>query len=129
MKDLNYQPIDDYGIIGNMRSAALVGVNGSIDWFCFPHFDSPSIFAKILDFRKGGYFSISPVSEFKTKQFYWPETNVLITRYLTTEGIVEVSDFMPAGSAIKDEGGLSDHQKGQGDQWTCENANGVSACF
>jgi GH15 family glucan-1,4-alpha-glucosidase len=104
MKDLNYLPIDDYGIIGNMRSAALVGLNGSIDWFCFPHFDSPSIFAKILDHRKGGYFSIRPLTEYKTKQFYWPETNVLITRYLTDEGIVEVSDFMPVGSAIKDEG-------------------------
>jgi len=103
MEDLNYLPIDDYGIIGNMRSAALVGLNGSIDWFCFPHFDSPSIFAKILDHRKGGYFSISPVTEFKTKQFYWPETNVLITRYLTDEGIVEVSDFMPVGSATMDE--------------------------
>jgi GH15 family glucan-1,4-alpha-glucosidase len=103
MKDLNYLPIDDYGIIGNMRSAALVGLNGSIDWYCFPHFDSPSIFAKILDHRKGGYFSIRPVAEFETKQFYWPETNVLITRYLTGEGIVEVSDFMPVGSGIKDE--------------------------
>ena len=102
MKDLNYQPIDDYGIIGNMRSAALVGLNGSIDWFCFPHFDSPSIFAKILDHRKGGYFSIRPVTKFKTKQFYWPDTNVLITRYQTDEGIVEVSDFMPVGSMIKD---------------------------
>jgi len=104
MKEMNYQPIDDYGIIGNMRSAALVGLNGSMDWFCFPHFDSPSIFAKILDFRKGGYFSISPLTEFKTKQFYWPETNVLITRYLTDEGIVELSDFMPVGPGIKDEG-------------------------
>lgn len=103
MKDSNYLPIDDYGIIGNMRSAALVGMNGSIDWFCFPHFDSPSIFAKILDHKKGGYFCVCPTIEFKTKQFYWPDTNVLITRYLTDEGIVEVSDFMPVGSQIKDE--------------------------
>jgi GH15 family glucan-1,4-alpha-glucosidase len=104
MKDMNYLPIDDYGIIGNMRSAALVGLNGSIDWFCFPHFDSPSIFAKILDHRKGGFFSISPIGEYKTKQFYWPDTNVLITRYLCDEGIVEVSDFMPVGAGIKNEG-------------------------
>lgn len=103
MKDLNYQPIDDYGIIGNMRTAALVGLNGSIDWFCFPHFDSPSIFAKILDHRKGGHFCIRPLAAYKSKQFYWPETNVLITRYRTGDGIVEVSDFMPVGSAIKDE--------------------------
>jgi GH15 family glucan-1,4-alpha-glucosidase len=103
MKDKNYLPIDDYGIIGNMRSAALVGRNGSIDWFCFPHFDSPSIFGRILDAQKGGHFSISPLSKFKTKQFYWPETNVLITRYRTGEGIVEISDFMPVGPKIKDE--------------------------
>lgn len=102
MKDQNYQPIDDYGIIGNMRSAALVGLNGSIDWFCFPHFDSPSIFAKILDHRKGGHFCICPETNFKTKQFYWPDTNVLITRYLCDEGIVEVSDFMPVGPQVKD---------------------------
>lgn len=104
MNDINYQPIDDYGIIGNMRSAALVGRNGSIDWFCFPHFDSPSIFARLLDHQKGGHFSIRPVSPFKTKQFYWPETNVLITRYRTDEGIVEISDFMPVGTKIRDEG-------------------------
>ena len=86
-----------------MRSAAMVGLDGSIDWFCFPHFDSPSIFAKLLDHKKGGYFSICPDTDYKTKQFYWPETNVLITRYLTDEGIVEVSDFMPVGARIKDE--------------------------
>lgn len=103
MKDAHYLPIDDYGIIGNMRSAALVGLDGSLDWYCFPHFDSPSIFAKILDHRKGGHFCICPVTEFKTKQFYWPDTNVLITRYLTDEGIVEVSDFMPVGPQIKSE--------------------------
>ncbi len=103
MKDMNYQPIDNYVIIGNMRSAAMVGMDGSIDWFCFPHFDSPSIFAKILDHKKGGHFSICPDSDYKTKQFYWPETNVLITRYLTDDGIVEVSDFMPVGKQVKDE--------------------------
>jgi GH15 family glucan-1,4-alpha-glucosidase len=103
MKDEKYLPIDDYGIIGNMRSAALVGVNGSIDWFCFPHFDSPSIFAKILDSGIGGHFCICPVGDYKTKQFYWPDTNVLITRYLTDEGIVEVSDFMPVGPHIQTE--------------------------
>jgi len=103
MKKENYQPIENYGIIGNMRSAALVGTDASIDWFCFPHFDSPSIFAKILDSNIGGYFSIQPVTDYKTKQFYWPDTNVLITRFLTPDGIVEVSDFMPVGSQITDE--------------------------
>jgi len=103
MSSSAYQPIENYGIIGNMRSAALVGTNGSIDWFCFPHFDSPSIFASILDTQKGGYFSVHPSDSYKTKQFYWPDTNVLISRFLTKEGIVEVADFMPAGSDVKEE--------------------------
>jgi len=103
MNKENYQPIENYGLIGNMRSAALVGTNASIDWFCFPHFDSPSIFAKILDSNIGGYFSIQPVTYNKTKQFYWPDTNVLITRFLTPDGIVEVSDFMPVGSQLTEE--------------------------
>ena len=55
-----YQPIENYGIIGNMRTAALVGINGSIDWFCVPSFDSPSVFAAILDDQKGGRFEIAP---------------------------------------------------------------------
>ncbi len=103
MNKENYQPIENYGMIGNMRSAALVGTDSSIDWFCFPHFDSPSIFAKILDRNIGGYFSIQPVTDYKTKQFYWPDTNVLITRFLTSDGIVEVSDFMPVGSQLTGE--------------------------
>ena len=99
-----YLPIEDYGLIGNMRSAALVGTNGSIDWFCFPHFDSPSVFAAILDENKGGRFQIAPVDErFHTKQFYWPETNVLITRFHCDDGIVELTDYMPVGKDIKEE--------------------------
>lgn len=87
-----------------MRSAALVGTNGSIDWFCFPHFDSPSLFAAILDDEKGGRFQIEPDGgEYHTKQFYWPDTNVLITRFHCQDGIVEVTDFMPVGEAIKEE--------------------------
>jgi GH15 family glucan-1,4-alpha-glucosidase len=101
---MSYQPIENYGIIGNMRSSALVGLNGSIDWFCFPHFDSPSIFAKILDAKKGGHFCLSPSSDnFKKKQFYWPDTNVLITRFLSDEGVVEITDYMPVGEDIKKE--------------------------
>jgi GH15 family glucan-1,4-alpha-glucosidase len=103
MSSSDYIPIEDYGIIGNMRSAALVGTHGSIDWFCFPHFDSPSIFAKILDSKKGGHFSVRPSSRYTTKQFYWPDTNVLISRFLSDEGIVEVADFMPVGSSVKEE--------------------------
>src|SRR6516162_626033 len=70
-----YQPIESYGAIGNMRTAALVGMDGSIDWLCLPHFDSPSVFAAILDHQKGGRFRIAPAGDnFRHKQFYWPDT-------------------------------------------------------
>ncbi len=93
-----YQPIENYGLIGNMRTSALVGMNGSIDWFCFPHFDSPSIFAATLDDKKGGWFKISPNGGGTTqKQYYWPDTNVLVTRFLSAQGVGRVIDFMPVG--------------------------------
>ena len=92
-----YQPIENYGIIGDMHTAALVGMNGSIDWFCFPHFDSPSVFAAILDDKKGGCFKIAPASGEPTcRQHYWPDTNVLITRFLMADGVGEITDFMTA---------------------------------
>jgi GH15 family glucan-1,4-alpha-glucosidase len=94
-----YQPIENYGIIGDMHSVALVGMNGSIDWFCFPHFDSPSVFARILDDRIGGYFQIAALDSAKSKQLYWPATNVLITRFLSADGVGEVTDYMPVGAA------------------------------
>jgi GH15 family glucan-1,4-alpha-glucosidase len=98
--DIGYQPIEHYGIIGNMRTAALVGMNGSIDWLCLPHFDSPSVFAAILDDQKGGRFRIAPQGDdFRNKQFYWPDTNVLITRFLHADGIGEIEDYMPVGAA------------------------------
>jgi len=98
-----YQPIENYGLIGNMRTTALVGMNGSIDWLCFPHFDSPSIFASILDDQKGGRFSIAPASYRVTnKQYYWPDTNVLVTRFLSPEGVGRVIDFMPVGFRSND---------------------------
>ena len=91
-----YQPIEDYGIIGNLRTAALIAKNGSIDWFCYPHFDSPSVFGAILDHNKGGYFRISPTSEeISRKQVYVPDTNVLITRFLAADGVGEIIDYMP----------------------------------
>ena len=97
-----YQPIEDYGIIGNVHTAALVGLNGSIDWFCCPRFDSPSVFAAMLDDKKGGFFRIAPVGDRIThKQLYWPGTNVLITRFLSTDGVGEITDYMPVGERAK----------------------------
>jgi GH15 family glucan-1,4-alpha-glucosidase len=91
-----YQPIENYGIIGDLHSAALVGMDGSIDWLCLPRFDSPSVFAAILDDEKGGRFKISPVSGGATrKQLYWPDTNVLVTRFFTPDGVAEITDYMP----------------------------------
>jgi GH15 family glucan-1,4-alpha-glucosidase len=93
-----YQPIENYGIIGNMRTVAHVGMNGSIDWYCYPHFDSPSIFGAILDDKKGGCFQIFAGADgVRHKQFYWPSTNVLVTRFLLADGIAELEDFMPVG--------------------------------
>jgi GH15 family glucan-1,4-alpha-glucosidase len=98
---MTYQPIESYGMIGDMHTVALVGTDGSIDWLCVPRFDSPSVFAAILDDGKGGRFKIAPVGDDVTcKQFYWPETNVLITRFLGPHGAAELTDFMPAGRAV-----------------------------
>jgi GH15 family glucan-1,4-alpha-glucosidase len=95
---MTYQPIENYGIIGNMRTVGLVGMNGSIDWYCYPHFDSPSLFGAILDDNKGGRFQICPVGDqVRNKQFYWPSTNILVTRFLLPDGIAELEDFMPVG--------------------------------
>jgi GH15 family glucan-1,4-alpha-glucosidase len=91
-----YLPIADHGLIGNHHTVALVGIDGTIDWFCCPRFDSPSLFGAILDKDKGGYFRISSDDEdARCKQFYFPDTNVLITRFLTPDGVGEVTDFMP----------------------------------
>lgn len=93
---MDYQPIENYGIIGDLNTVALVGLNGSIDFMCFPNFDSPSIFAALLDEHRGGSFQISPLfAKMKTKQLYIPDTNVLLTRFLSTEGVGEITDFMP----------------------------------
>lgn len=93
---MGYQPIGNYGIIGDLNTVALVGLDGSIDFMCFPNFDSPSIFAALLDDEKGGRFHIHPVfTEMKTKQLYLPDTNVLLTRFLSADGVGEITDFMP----------------------------------
>jgi GH15 family glucan-1,4-alpha-glucosidase len=94
---MSYLPIENYGVIGDMRSVALVGKNGSIDWCCLPSFDSPSIFAALLDDRKGGFWSLAPTVECAVRQMYLPDTNVLMTRFFADQGMAEVIDFMPIG--------------------------------
>ncbi|MGW8943300.1 glycoside hydrolase family 15 protein [Streptomyces koyangensis] len=91
-----YLPIGEHGIIGDLRTAALVGTDGRIDWFCAPRFDSPSLFGGLLDAEKGGSWRIDPLCAVASRQqFYFPDTNILVTRMLTEDGIVEVQDFMP----------------------------------
>ena len=105
---MSYLPIENYGIIGDMHTVALVGLNGSIDWYCYPHFDSPSVFAAVLDDTKGGRFQISPAKEgVRHKQFYFPDTNVLVTRFLSEDGVGTVDDFMPI---IKRQGEHGEHR-------------------
>ncbi len=90
------QPIEDHGVIGNMRSAALVSTHGTIDFFCYPRFDSPTVFAALLDPEKGGFFEVVPVmDDLRCKQLYLPDTNILVTRYLSENGVAELTDFMP----------------------------------
>lgn len=90
-----YKPIENYGVIGDLHTVALVSRDGSIDWCCLPHFDSPSVFGSILDAQKGGFFRIYPMDEAVNKQMYLPETCVLVTRFLSPDGVGEVLDFMP----------------------------------
>jgi GH15 family glucan-1,4-alpha-glucosidase len=98
MKD--YPSIADHGLIGDLQTAALVSTDGSIDWFCTPRFDSPSVFGALLDHEKGGHFRIHPAhGTFDTKQLYFPDTAILITRFLTEAGVGEVIDFMPVTSS------------------------------
>ncbi len=100
-----YKPISDYGLIGDMHSAALVGLDGSIDWLCFPRFDSPSVFAAILDDGKGGRFRLAPTTTYRSEQRYQRDTNILSTTFTSDDGQVEVLDFMPIGKDAK----TSDH--------------------
>ena len=93
---MTYLPIEHHGVIGDLHTAALVGMDGTIDWLCLPHFDSPSLFASILDEEKGGHFRIAATSsEARRRQMYLPDSNVLLTRFLTPDGVGEVVDFMP----------------------------------
>ena len=92
----SYPAIEDHGLIGDLQTAALVTCDGTVDWFCAPRFDSPSIFAALLDKEKGGYFQIAPHDvRYVTKQLYLPGTPILITRFISADGVAEVMDFMP----------------------------------
>jgi GH15 family glucan-1,4-alpha-glucosidase len=96
---MRYQPIENYGIIGDLQTVALVGMDGSIDFLCAPRFDSPSVFAALIDAEGGGRCSITPqLTDERHKQVYLPGTNVLVTRFLAQEGVAEISDFMPVHS-------------------------------
>ncbi|MEV6175863.1 glycoside hydrolase family 15 protein [Streptomyces sp. NPDC052015] len=90
-----YLPIAEHGLIGDLRSVALVGTDGTIDWYCCPCFDAPSVFGSILDAERGGCFELAAAIPARTKQFYFPDTNVLLTRFFTEDGVGEVQDFMP----------------------------------
>ena len=96
--------IADHGLIGDLQTAALVATDGTIDWFCAPRFDSPSIFAALLDHENGGHFRIAPDgTDYVTKQLYLPGTPILITRFMSADGVGEVIDFMPiAGDQATD---------------------------
>jgi GH15 family glucan-1,4-alpha-glucosidase len=93
--------IGDYGIVGDLHTAALIGKDGSIDWCCLPTFDSPSVFAALLDAKKGGFFRIAPVHEEESRQSYIPDTNVLVTRFISQGGVAELTDFMPVEPEVR----------------------------
>lgn len=96
-------PIDAHGIIGDMRSAALVNDKGSVDFFCWPEFDSPSIFCSLLDTPEAGIFQLSPdLPDARREQIYLPDTNVLQTRWLSDRAVVEITDLLPIGDTEDD---------------------------
>ncbi|MFF2542570.1 glycoside hydrolase family 15 protein [Kitasatospora sp. NPDC058063] len=99
-----YLPIAEHGLIGDLRSAALVGTDGTIDWYCCPRFDAPSVFASILDADRGGSFELAADVPTRTRQFYFPDTNVLITRFFATDGVAEIQDFMPVVDESREAG-------------------------
>ncbi len=94
---MDVQPIENHGVIGDLHTAALVAMDGTVDFMCFPRFDSPTIFAALLDLEKGGRFQISPACAelFKRRQLYFPDTNMLLTRFMSADGVAEISDYMP----------------------------------
>src|SRR5215467_13814430 len=96
---MSFEGIENHGVVGNMRSIALVDSNGSIDFLCYPDFDSPSVFAALIDDQQGGRFQIQPeLNHHRTRQLYLPDTNILLTRFLADAGLVELTDYMPIGA-------------------------------
>lgn len=95
MSDERFIPIEEYGCIGNLETCALVAPNGSIDWFPFPHVESPSILAAVLDPDRGGRFQIGPDESVEGSQQYIEATNVLETTFETVDGTAAVTDFLP----------------------------------
>ena len=95
-----YPPIEDYGVVGNLETCALVGPDGSVDWFPFPHVESPSILAAVLDDEEGGRFRIAPAGEFESRQSYVERTNVLETTFETADGTASVTDFLPPAGHV-----------------------------
>ena len=94
------EPIENHGIIGDLRTVALVALDGAIDFLCWPRFDSPSVFASILDDERGGRFELAPsLNDARRRQLYLPDTNVLLTRFLSNSGVAELSDFFTLGDA------------------------------
>jgi GH15 family glucan-1,4-alpha-glucosidase len=94
-----YLPIEDYAAIGDGRSLALVGVDGSIDWLCVPELDSPSVFGALLDPVDGGSFSLAPAVPYEVKRAYVPGANVLESEFSTAEGAVRVTDAVTIDTA------------------------------
>src|SRR5579863_9700043 len=100
-----YLPIEEHGIVGDLRTVALIGTDGTVDWYCPARFDAPSLFGALLDKGKGGYFSLTARTSYaKPKQLYLPDTNILLTRFQGKDAVGEVIDFMvpetrPAGRA------------------------------
>jgi len=97
--DGRYRPIAEHGLVGDLHTVALVGTDGTIDWYCCPSFDAPSVFGAILDREQGGHYTLQPTGDWSSKQLYFPDTNVLITRFFTPDGVAEIEDFMPIESA------------------------------
>jgi alpha,alpha-trehalase len=119
-----YTPIRDYAVIGDCHGCALVGRDGSIDWCALRRFDADPIFCRLLDARRGGFWSIRPAGEAQTKRAYAPDTNVLVTTFTTPTGAIRVTDFMPVGRQL--DAGAHDYVSLNAPNWVVRRVEGVS---